>query len=288
MPPDPPSCSWLDPLAADAREALAAELRAKIDGVQGGIGTYADHVLLGVIAELRHGHEVPAWEEGVARLRALASRRAQGRFVDYGTRVNAPEGAHGASDVECFDLVMSQGEHHCLQWKGQPLFKSVYDFALLPMLLTALQPRTIFELGSGNGTSAAWLADMAALAGAPLQVYSVDLQPPAMSHPAVAFVEGDCDAIGSVFDEALLAVSPHPWLVVEDAHANIAGVLAHFDRFMQPGDYLVVEDSAGKQEEIGYFLQRHPGRYEVDTHYTDFFGRNATSAQDSIFRRSDD
>jgi cephalosporin hydroxylase len=288
MPPDPPTYSWLDPLVPEAREALAAALRAKIDGVQGGTGTFADHVLLDVIAGLRQAHEEPAWEEGVARLRAVVARLAQGRFVDYATRLRGPAGAHGASDIEYFDLVMSQGEHDCLRWKGLPLFKTVYEFALYPMLLSVLKPGTIFELGSGSGASALWLADMAALAGSPSQVYSVDLQAPAVSHPGVAFVEGDCDAIGDVFDKAFLALAPHPWLVIEDAHANVAGVLAHFDRFTQPGDYLVVEDSGGKQEEITYFLQRHPGRYKVDTHYTDFFGRNATCAQDSIFVRTDD
>jgi hypothetical protein len=36
------------------------------------------------------------------------------------------------------------------------------------------------------------------------------------------------------------------------------------------------------------FLDAHAGRYAVDTRYTDFFGRNATSAPNSIFRRMPD
>ena len=35
---------------------------------------------------------------------------------------------------------------------------------------------------------------------------------------------------------------PHPWYVIEDSHVNVTGLLEYFDRFLQPGDYLMVED----------------------------------------------
>jgi hypothetical protein len=46
---------------------------------------------------------------------------------------------------------------------------------------------------------------------------------------------------------------------------------------------LVVEDSDVKRDAIRQFLGSHPDRYLVDTHFTDYFGRNATCAADSIF-----
>ena len=52
---------------------------------------------------------------------------------------------------------------------------------------------------------------------------------------------------------------------------------------MQPGDYLVVEDSDVKRETLRAFTSRHPGEYLIDTRFTDYFGRNATCAADSIF-----
>ena len=86
----------------------------------------------------------------------------------------------------------------------------------------------------------------------------------------------------------------HPWLLVEDAHVNMIGVLEYLNKFMQPGDYICVEDTnpltpmmggQGLVKELGYglygptkmntlrnFLMDHPGKYLVDTRYTDMFG----------------
>lgn len=72
------------------------------------------------------------------------------------------------------------------------------------------------------------------------------------------------------------------------------GVLEHFHKLMQPGDYLCIEDTnpAGPQisgqgavKKLGYvewgsaklddlkrFVQNHPGKYLVDRKYTDFYG----------------
>jgi len=66
----------------------------------------------------------------------------------------------------------------------------------------------------------------------------------------------------------------------------VAAVLERFHRFLAPGDYLVVEDSDVKRDAIRQFLGAHPGSYLVDTHFTDYFGRNATCAADSIFVRT--
>jgi cephalosporin hydroxylase len=216
------------------------------------------------------------------------SGRAQGRLVDYEARAGGnPPGIYGATDVQYFDLLASQGVFECLQWKGRPLFKSVYDFSIYPMLLWALKPGTIIELGSGAGTSALWFADLARTFSLDTHVYSVDMKPPeGGGDDRVTFIAGDCQAIQTVFDDRLLRTARHPWLVVEDAHVNVLGVLDYFDSLLSSGDYVVVEDSAGKQEDLRRFTASRPDRYKVDTYFTDFFGRNATSAQDSILVRA--
>ncbi len=281
-------------------EHLATERRADIAAVQGGVGTFADHALLDVIAQLKQlgadrpwheslnrlSQQVDLLREGAARLTQIARRRAAGRFVAYEQRATDLDGIHGGSDVGYFDMVMSQGVTECLRWRGLPLFKTVYDFSLYPMILSELAPATIIELGSGTGASAVWMADLVAAHQVTCQIYSVDLEAPALTHPHVRFLAGDCRAIESVIEVHGLAAAPHPWLVVEDAHANVPGVLACFHQLLRPGDYLIVEDSASKQQDIAEFLRRVPDDYLVDTRYTDFFGRNATCAQDSIFVRS--
>jgi cephalosporin hydroxylase len=55
---------------------------------------------------------------------------------------------------------------------------------------------------------------------------------------------------------------------------------------LEPGDYLVVEDSDAKRDELRRFLAAHPEDHRVDTRYTDYFGRNATCANDSFLVRS--
>jgi cephalosporin hydroxylase len=190
-----------------------------------------------------------------------------------------------ASDVRTLDLISSQGVLDCMQYRGLPLFKTAYDFSIYSMLLGSLRPRVVIELGSGSGASAIWMADLLRTFGVEGHVYSVDLKKPNQEHAGVTFIEGDCLAIDAVFDEAFLRSAAHPWLFIEDAHVNVSGVLNYFDTYLASGDYVVVEDSAHKRNTIARFSAARPERYKVDTYYTDFFGRNATCAQDSILVR---
>jgi cephalosporin hydroxylase len=116
-------------------------------------------------------------------------------------------------------------------------------------------------------------------------VHSVDLRPATAEHPGARFYRGDCREPATLFAAELLAQTPHPWLVIEDAHVNVAGVLAWLHERLAIGDYLVVEDSDVKRDALAAFDAAYPGQYKVDTRYTDFFGRNATCANDSIFVR---
>ena len=283
-----------------AGRRLVTELQAKIEGAQHGVGTFSDHALIDLIGKLERLDQALSWEASVAqvsssledirltlqRLQLLLARRAQGRFVDYQERSQAmPRGAYGSSDLNHLDLNMSQGAFDCMQWKGMPLFKTAYDFSIYTMMLWALRPATIIELGSGAGASAIWLADLATTFGIDSTVYSVDLKRPDAHHDGVTFIEGDCARIDIILDEEALRAAAHPWLIIEDAHVNVYGVLRHFHSYVVPGDYVVVEDSAGKQDDIRRFLTERPGAYNVDTQYTDFFGRNVTCAPDSILVR---
>ena len=144
---------------------------------------------------------------------------------------------------------------------------------------------TIFELGSGMGTSAVWFADMLRTFACEGKIYSVDLEVPHLSDEKIRFIRGDLCQIELVFTHEALDLAPHPWLIIEDAHVNISGILEYFHPYLQAGDYIIVEDSELKQPEIGKFLNMHENSYRVDTHYTDFFGHNATCSPDSILTR---
>ncbi len=279
---------------------LLDALDRKIEDDQGGVPTFFDNHLKRILTQaLRPGPEVPiglvlgpqaprrrAPGPELERLRGFLDRFDEGRFIDYRIRrVEVPDQKPRRSEIDPHDMTLSQGAWDSLRWRGLPLFKTVYDFALYPMLIWELQPKTIIELGSGTGASALWMGDLLEAFGQGGKVVSIDIARPEASHPRVRFLQGDCERIAEVLPVMEMIGLGHPWLVVEDAHVNVLGVLRHLHPQLRHGDYLVVEDSSIKSQALARFFAETPGAYKIDTRYTDFFGQNATASFDSIFRR---
>ncbi len=282
-----------------AAQAAFIARKERIEKSQRGVLTYFDFYFAKVIKRLNHTKDIHGWDpefnplnnpehaQMAQELRWLSNHLAneqRGRFVSYTTR-RSDERIMPVTEIGYLQMMMSTGVPGCLMWKGQPLFKTVFDFALMPMLLSELKPSTIFEIGSGAGASAQWLADTAREQGIAVKIYSTDLTPPAHSCPGVQFLPGDCNDPVGLFPTALLEAAERPVLVLEDAHVNVLGVLTHFHKYLSPGDYLVVEDSGVKVQDLDAFMDVQGNHYAVDTRYTDFFGRNATCAPNSIFRK---
>ena len=197
-------------------------------------------------------------------------------------------------------------------WKGILLPKGVTEMALYPMLLCELQPKTIIESGAFNGGGAVWLADYLELFGIAARVYSVDidlsmLDDQAKADTRIDFIQGDCNNIAAAFPPDLLSTLPHPWLLIEDAHINLLGVLEHFHQNgLRSGDYLIVEDTnkvhwtlwedswddreemeqgARKMDDLRSWLNNHEDEYLVDTYYQDMYGYNGSKNWNSILKR---
>jgi cephalosporin hydroxylase len=183
------------------------------------------------------------------------------------------------------------------RYHGVPLLKNPFDLALYPLLLERLQPATLIEIGSYGGGSALWFADQRPL----MQVLSIDLEPPSgVAHPNVTFLRGDaCNLVAALPDHVMSAI-PRPLLVIEDSShvaTTTTAVLAFFDRWLRPGEYIVVEDGiltamrvaetygGGPLRAIHEFLARTNGRYEIDRTLCDYFGRNVTWNVDGYLRR---
>ena len=134
-------------------------------------------------------------------------------------------------------------------WKGIILNKGVTEIGIYPILLWELKPQTIIEIGALNGGSAVWLADNLELFGIKGSVYSIDIDLSLLDKKArddlrVNFIEGDCNNLSTVLPKTILDRLPHPWLVIEDAHVNVLGVVEYFhDNGLTSGDYLIVEDT---------------------------------------------
>jgi cephalosporin hydroxylase len=294
-----------DELKAAALQYIG-EMRAKIAHEQNGLPSVFDSWFTRVLSQLINLDPARAWEDSarekaareparfrgllwdLQRLRQFLDRYRQGRFVEFARREHSSAHYHPRFGTEfgADVLLTCQGAPSLMRWRGVPLMKNVFDFAMYPTLIAELRPRTVFEIGSGLGASAVWLADHLAMNHIEGCVHSVDRVKVETDYPQVSFHRGDCAMPQTLFAPELLQSAPHPWLVIEDAHHNVAAVIGHMHHYLRPGDYLVVEDSDVKREALRMFLAAHPGDYLVDTRFTDNFGRNATCAADSIFVRT--
>lgn len=197
-------------------------------------------------------------------------------------------------------------------WKGVLLEKDPMQISAYPMLINELQPKTIIELGALKGGSAIWLADNLELLGIEGQVYSIDndlsqLDEKAKADTRIHFIEGDCREINLVLPPQLLANLPHPWLVIEDVHDNLVGILEHFyHNGLQIGDYLIIEDTNKfmwevwsdwgdqeliqrgllKMDELRSWLMKYQDEYMIDSYYQDMYGYNASKNWNSILKKA--
>lgn len=273
-----------------------SQLKRRIEIDQGNVHTFADNSFFSLIDRLLNKNpflhpesdepdemQKRYFQEGIETLRMLIASYEKGRFVNYFERLLFLQEYQGISGQR---MALSQGLKDCMKWKGQPIFKTAFDLSIYQMLIWEIKPKTILEIGSGVGSSAIWFADQFAVFGLEGSVYSLDIKKPEISYDRVTFLEGDCAAIGKTFTDDFLSRAPHPWIVIEDAHAHVGAVLAQIHRFAKAGDYLIVEDSEPKVQELKEFMDQHQHTYQVDTYYADFFGTNATCSPNSIFRKS--
>ena len=84
---------------------------------------------------------------------------------------------------------------------------------------------------------------------------------------------------------------PRPWLVIDDAHANMHNVIPSVAKLLNSGDYYVLEDiflyskwtSIDVLTSLVDVIDR--SGLIVDTKYTDAFGYNVTSAPNGWLKK---
>ena len=127
-------------------------------------------------------------------MRLFLDRWRQGRFVEFAQREQSGRHYHPRFGTEFgVDVLLTcQGAPSLMRWRNTPLMKNVFDFAMYPALIAELRPRTVLEIGSGLGASAAWFADNMTFCGVDGRVHSVDLKKAEVEHPLVTFYQSDC------------------------------------------------------------------------------------------------
>ena len=131
-------------------------------------------------------------------------------------------------------------------YRGVPTLKSPFDIALYQLLLWEQKPRTLIEIGSKWGGSALWFSDILRSYGVDCAIHSVDIDPPKnLEFPGVFFHRGDGRRLSDALSPDLLERMHRPLMIIEDADhrpATTSSVLHFFDRWLRPGEYIVVED----------------------------------------------
>jgi len=189
-------------------------------------------------------------------------------------------------------------------YRGVPMLKNPFDFALYPLLIWNLKPRTIIEIGSKDGGSALWFGDMLNNFGIEGHIYSLDIvKVTSVQHPHVTFMEGDGRALRKALTQDFLSALPRPLLVIEDAdhtYETSKHILEFFHPYLRQGEYIVIEDgiisdltqdascNSGPHRALKEFLSSHEGEYEIDGSYCDYFGYNITWCTNGFLKKTTD
>jgi cephalosporin hydroxylase len=194
-----------------------------------------------------------------------------------------------------------QGGTLTYDYKGIMTAKNPFDLALYDLLISRLRPRTVIEIGTGNGGSSIWIADHLSIHGIDGIVHSMDIvkrTPPA--HPRVELHLGDARKIEAVFSDDWLDRQARPLLVIDDGDHSYTSVLKILDYFgprMTTGEYVIVEDGSaddlglshkldgGPLRAIREYLSRSTALFAMDRSYCDFYGRNVTGNANGYLRR---
>ncbi len=245
---------------------------------RGNIPTYLDNRVI----EILRGAPVGEGDANLVRhyLRRLSDKGP--RYRTWAQREAQLSQFNADSELDFRAMLYSQGAGRAFQWRGLDCFKTIYELALYPMMLAEIRPHSIIELGAGVGGSAAWFADMCVAHDLDAVVHAVDLKVEDGIEGAIRTWRGDCIAWVKAAS-ANCDDFGSPVLVIEDFHGDLGQTMQALDDFLRPGDYLVIEDAIPKQMQLAQALQGRP--YVIDTHYTDFFGVNCTSAINGILKR---
>ena len=178
--------------------------------------------------------------------------------------------------------------HFNVTYRGVPALRCPFDFVIYQMIVSKIRPDLIIEIGTYNGGSALYLADLMNNIGHGL-IHTIDIKNQAhdlvQEHPRVrVFIEG-----WEKYNIKEASKAPTV-LVIEDGthvYEDTLGALNKFAPLVTLGSYLIVED--GIIDELGMKKEFHGGPlraireflrtnldFEVDRHWCDFFGENVT------------
>lgn len=162
---------------------------------------------------------------------------------------------------------------HYTRYRGRKVLKPPFDWIVLGDIIEDTRPGVIIEIGSYEGGTALWMADLVRSLELDCPVISIDSRDrtKGAGMAGVSFVHGDAT------DSAVLAqvkniARTRQGLVIEDSDHKehvTERLLELYAPFVAPGCYFIVEDTLceftntppfpGPLGAVKRFLQAHPG-----------------------------
>lgn len=178
--------------------------------------------------------------------------------------------------------------HHNVTYRGVSCIKCPFDYVIYQMIIEQVKPDLIIEIGTNQGGSALYLADLLELQGKG-EIHSIDLTDECIQlvkdHPRITLYHKGWE----VYDLSL-AVPFSTVLVIEDAshkYKNTLGAIEKFCKTVSLNSYLIVEDGiiddlglksefqGGPVKAIEEFLKSTED-FIIDFTWVNFFGPSAT------------
>lgn len=178
--------------------------------------------------------------------------------------------------------------HHKITYMGVPCIKCPFDYVMYQMILNEVKPDLLIEIGTNNGGSALYLADLMDNIGKG-EIHTIDIDdrafPAAKGHSRIKFFHNGWES----YDFSLVGEF-QKILVIEDAsheYINTLQAIEKFSSIVSVGSYLIVEDgiidslgwtseyNGGPVKAVKEFLQNH-SEFQIDYNWINMFGDNAT------------
>ncbi len=188
--------------------------------------------------------------------------------------------------------------HRQVTYKGVKAIKCPFDYVLYQMLLWELKPDLVIEIGTNQGGSTLYLADLLQGNGKG-EIHSIDLpgnneDVSLHSHPRIrlykkGFQNYDTESLSNYKTIMVIEDGSH---LYEDTLA----ALTLFAPFVSSGSYFIAEDgivtelgrekefNGGPQKAVATFLKKNHN-FIVDRKWCDFFGHNATFNVNGYLKR---
>lgn len=201
---------------------------------------------------------------------------------------SAKKPADGIDTTVTISLPGIQKGHHNTRYRGVNCVKCPFDYVIYQMIIEEVRPDLIIEIGSFEGGSALYMADLLDHYGKG-EVHTIDVDgrvdPKVKEHKRIKFFLQDWRDY-----DLNLAKNFETVLVIEDGshkYPETLEAMINFAEVVSLNSYLIVEDgivdalglsgeySGGPVRAIKQFIRAH-NNFEIAHKWCDFFGKNAT------------